>query len=50
MQILFNWYGERKNAILLQMVFTHFIFLTSILIYYEGYACLKFCSVLFECY
>lgn len=45
MQILFNWYGERKNAIILQMVFTHFIFLTGILIYYAGY-CLKLFSVL----
>lgn len=47
MQILFNWYGERKNAIMLQMVFAHFIFLNAVLIYYEGYACLKLFSVLF---
>lgn len=29
-----------------QMVFTHFIFLTFFLIYYAGYACLKY----FQCY
>lgn len=33
----------------MQMVFTHFIFLTSILIYYVEYACLKLFPELFEC-
>lgn len=48
MQTLFNWYGEWwKNVIVLQMVFAHIIFLTGVLIYYEGYACLKLFSVLF---